>query len=59
MKPGIYTTEFGLTAGTVAAILSGVVSSEHAQIISLCVAAGYTFFRTVLKAVETWKGGSK
>jgi hypothetical protein len=55
VKPGIQTTEFVVSSGTIASILGGVVSSAHSQIILAVVAGVYTFARTVAKAVDSWQ----
>lgn len=55
MKPGYATTEFAVAAGTISSILSGVISSEHSQIIVTCAADAYIFGRVILKAIYNWK----
>ena len=55
MKPGILTTEFAITSGSIASVLAGVVSSAHAQVIVAVLAAAYTFGRVVVKAVHSWR----
>jgi hypothetical protein len=58
MKPGILTTEFAVTSGSIASILAGVVSSSHAQVIVFLLAGVYTFGRVVVKAVHAWRAPS-